>query len=381
MKKIFIFAAAVATLAACQKNSPVELVNDAADNNAIGFSAYTATAVTKGESVAATDIYGSGKDGIGVFAFYQPATNGVVNNFNSTKYATPDFMYNQQVKSEDGSTWTYSPLKYWPNNTNDQLSFFAYAPYKAGTTWEDLGFSTDINATKLTATFPIYNEKTAMVDYLFAEPAINQKKPAVGSDPIKFKFEHITSRIALNVGVNVNALPAEGPQAFPAVADGTGTLITVNSVKITNIAEAIEYTLAAEASAGVFVNSTEVQDLVLTADDFQNNTSASWDAADWKVLLAAENTKPGYLFIAPQAANASKLVITYTVATTDKSNPANNSTITNVIEKPITTAFEKGKAYALNLLIGMKTVDLSAEVVEWKAGSPETERIDVPANN
>lgn len=63
--------------------------------------------------------------------------------------ATPNFMYNQKVSTSDnGTTWTYTPLKYWPNgkdgnnpdnspsnsaaqdNTNGKyLSFFAYAPY------------------------------------------------------------------------------------------------------------------------------------------------------------------------------------------------------------------------------------------------------------
>ena len=77
--------------------------------------------------------------GFGVFAYYTGATAwGDVGS--ST---TPNFMYNQQV-TWDGtnSVWTYTPVKYWPNDNNSAdntgatgsqghsyVSFFAYAPY------------------------------------------------------------------------------------------------------------------------------------------------------------------------------------------------------------------------------------------------------------
>lgn len=46
-------------------------------------------------------------------------------------WATTDmtnFMYMQKMTKASGSGWTYSPLKYWPNNDKDKISFFAYAP-------------------------------------------------------------------------------------------------------------------------------------------------------------------------------------------------------------------------------------------------------------
>ena len=62
---------------------------------------------------------------IGVFAYL---TDG---DFDQST-ATPGFMFNQKVeRAGNGSPWTYSPVKYWSNNTTDRLSFFAYAPYEA----------------------------------------------------------------------------------------------------------------------------------------------------------------------------------------------------------------------------------------------------------
>lgn len=56
---------------------------------------------------------------IGVFAYL---TDG---DFDQST-ATPGFMFNQKVeRAGNGSPWTYSPVKYWSNNTTDRLSFFA----------------------------------------------------------------------------------------------------------------------------------------------------------------------------------------------------------------------------------------------------------------
>ena len=38
-------------------------------------------------------------------------------------------VWDETLNSNTGG-WTYSPVKYWPNNKNDKISFFAYAPYE-----------------------------------------------------------------------------------------------------------------------------------------------------------------------------------------------------------------------------------------------------------
>lgn len=71
--------------------------------------------------------------GFGVFASYT-----ALEKYETATVST-DFMYNQGVTYYDdgaGNTgWTYSPVKYWPNYTDDRdkeyVSFFAYAPYEA----------------------------------------------------------------------------------------------------------------------------------------------------------------------------------------------------------------------------------------------------------
>ena len=96
--------------------------------------------------------------GIGVFAYFtDEKTWGVATDDTEWQdpkgekkganeaYPIPDYMYNQQVSwekknvaagAEPEEGWVYSPVKYWPNSTENKdpryISFFAYAPW--GTT-------------------------------------------------------------------------------------------------------------------------------------------------------------------------------------------------------------------------------------------------------
>ena len=89
--------------------------------------------------------------GFGVFAYYtesdtygqfRRSTYTAESAGSATSSKVINFMYNQQVISTDPyTTWTYAPLKYWPNGNaaadnigatgtpGGNVSFFAYAPY------------------------------------------------------------------------------------------------------------------------------------------------------------------------------------------------------------------------------------------------------------
>lgn len=90
-------------------------------------------------------------EGFGVIAYLTDAqtwsgatgawvTSGVLYKEYGTgsNYPRPDFMYNQPVTwNSTDKRWGYSPMKYWPNSTenavNRNVSFFAYAPFVEGT--------------------------------------------------------------------------------------------------------------------------------------------------------------------------------------------------------------------------------------------------------
>lgn len=155
-------AAAGMMLAACSEdnlqvaNTPQQAVSDVA----VGFDTYLSQ--SNKTRAGMTDVMTNAKlqksqaeeGGFGVFAVQHNgsisahATAGV-GNWATAKAAnrvTPNFMWNQGVFYA-ASAWSYTPLKYWPNETfndsqetpaysqetagttKDKVSFFAYAPY------------------------------------------------------------------------------------------------------------------------------------------------------------------------------------------------------------------------------------------------------------
>lgn len=150
----------------------------------------------------------------------------------------PDFMYNQPVKFQSGAgKWTYSPVKYWPNETGEdaqsaatqRLSFFAYAPYVqvtpatgAVTGDQESGI---IGMTHYQATGnPQVQYRTALipgndVDLCWGYPFIDAVKPTTG-DRLKFEFHHALSQLNVQIDTDID----------PASRDAGETRIYVRSV-------------------------------------------------------------------------------------------------------------------------------------------------------
>ena len=205
-------------------------------------------------------------------------------------------MYNTKVTGtakEDGTTsWTYSPLRYWPNETSttdadgkgatsegaDHLTFFAYAPYVEATASTGAVSGTEPGITALTknsdagdpkVSYTVASDPSKSVDLLWGvsnteswanvtgtpvtltkgQPYLNLIKPNT-AQKVDFNFKHALSRLGLTV---------QG--AFDQV-DAGGTLkdakITVAKVEITG---------AAFADKGVLnLNNTTAGEPLWTAD-------------------------------------------------------------------------------------------------------------------
>ena len=138
MNKKLLFAATVATmLASCSSDDlsvQTAKQQDAASlENAVSFEALSQRGLTRAGEAGAMDNAKLQTEGFGVFGYYTD-----LNEYDQT--STPNFMYNQEVKYSGGS-WTYEPIKYWPNEYGnkaqsddiDKLTFFAYAPYTVNT--------------------------------------------------------------------------------------------------------------------------------------------------------------------------------------------------------------------------------------------------------
>lgn len=174
---------------------------------AIGFSP-TVEAQTR-----AADFTKENLTSMGVFAY---STQG--SNFSSS--STPNFMCNQKVEKAAGSggSWTYTPVKYWPGNSNDKLSFFAYAPH--GTAGLIPSGNTASNYPFLTYIVP--TAEAEQTDLLAAQPLLNQTY-AMHSGNVDFKMKHALAKITFKVKNEAGAAVSVSGFSLDGTASGTLT--------------------------------------------------------------------------------------------------------------------------------------------------------------
>ena len=321
---------------------------------AVEFSAYAGSAATKAVSYGPSDILGRWDSeasafvpgtGIGVFAFYQKAkSNGWPSDFD--KYTdNPNFMYNQKLErtTTDGSSFKfeYSPRKYWPNNTNDQLSFFAYAPYKEGTAWEDLQMEVSLKGDRISRRYVVEPKVEDQTDFMWADPVLNLKKTDL-SGPIDFEFKHLCAKIGVSCKVNT---------------DDDNAFVTVDRVVVRakfNVSGEYVYDTAAGTAAWETLAPS-----ALAEDYVQFNAGSPEDGQRVRTETANVGGESSYLFPLP---GVQDIVLSAVISQHNGDN---------IISGEATETFpsmrlEEGKAYNFFLNITVKPIDIgTVAVAEW----------------
>ena len=374
--KFFGMMAVAAMAVSCSSDDVVQQVQE---DNAIQFSTYLGNAAQSRGSVVTTGDMAT--QGFGVYAYYTANVD-----FNATTHVVANFMNNQKVTgtgSEGSYTWTYSPIKYWPNNEGDKVSFFAYAPYNENGC---------LNASKPgQIDFEVVNPVADHIDLLWnrSETANLTKKSITGT--VDFNFAHALARIGLTVQTAVDQIAVGGELA-------ENTTITVKKVMLTGAAHTYVAGVATVSTTGAFYQ-TGVLDMNNPssavpavakwseqagtqsftwnpADNFESNAEVKLTGASVQTKLNNDNS---YAMVIPQDFSQTPfyVYVEYEVATVDENNPLNNSTITNYISTPVYLNLESGKAYSLNLSLGMTSVKITADIENWVDVPVE---VDVPEN-
>ena len=231
MKKFILLSVSVAAiLASCSSESDsLRLSTDAQSASPIDFGTYFSNgAVTRAGAPGAINTTDALKasDGFGVFAYYTQDKDYDATGENQT----PNWMYNQQV-SWDGKDWTYSPLKYWPNDngtadnngatgtTTSKVSFFAYAPFAGDPTTGALapgeasgitGFSLNTAAGHPTVTYKLATDGK-QVDLLWGTAAKDKSYETVTGT--KVIVGEVKDALA-PTNINIQKLKTGGKIAF-----------------------------------------------------------------------------------------------------------------------------------------------------------------------
>lgn len=359
-----LIALALLGLSGCAKETTLDQVNP---DTPIAFDTYLGRAAqTKGYVADLADLQNTG---FGVYAFYT----------HTTPYETfqdgskgADYMVNEKL-TYSGGLWSYEPVKYWPNNTGDKVSFFAYAPYFDGT-------ASDVNITSVAANsvngdpviaFSVAKDVSQQVDLLYAALP-DQTKPNT-SAKTTFNFKHALSRVAFKAQAVVDVVNPETDGTSPDdnMALGTiaeGTTITVNSIILTgnfNTAGKLNITdgkwVASSSSMAYTISGAQLAEKNVTVNPVQLNAVTD------------------YMMLIPGVFNGVTVTVNYTVETVDDALASGKSSIeNNITSQPFDITFEQGKAYSFVLHLGLNSVKLSAEVSGW--GDETTIVTNVPLN-
>lgn len=200
--------------------------------------------------------------GFGVFA--QHTGNSVWSDY--TKTVPFNFMWNQKVEWDvDATSWTYEPLKYWPNDNkpadkagatgsqdHSYLQFFAYAPYVSAaelpSTTEAKAAADGIvemstNADKTNESYIYYRtdkekpfDKEESVDLLWATNKdlfkMKDSKEGYLDGRVNMVFKHTQAKLLVNVKTLVDRTADYSSPAYPTDLD-PNTHIFIESVEIT----------------------------------------------------------------------------------------------------------------------------------------------------
>lgn len=381
-KNMFLLAVATLSLVGCSQNEIMETNPDT--HREIGFGVYTGTQ-TRGLVTDNSTTNGGTANGLKVadkgFGIMAILTDG-----NYTAARKMPFMDNTHVTWQ-ASEWKYSPVKFWPNNATDKISFFAYAPYAAA---DGNNGITDLSVTEAGSsnpklTFELQNNQKDMVDLVVSEAktgtdgTINQTS-ATNSSAVGFNFKHMLSRVSMKAKTSVDIA------SNPLIKVYVTAVSIEHSNKLLSQATLDMYTHKWAATqpatylAGSYALTNAASDGILNLTSISFGNLSNSGAIDISTNSAGISLFPAnqYLFFIPvnngtgtaQEGDVS-VKITYDIVTKASAagDEASLSTDTKTAKLPA-GAFKLGKAYEYTFTVTLNEIKVDVTAVEgWTTES------------
>lgn len=333
-KNFFMGIAAMAalTLVSCSSDDLNSLSDNSSKNEAISFDGYlgrSAVAVNGSRGSELTkDALQESTEGFGVFGNYTST------DITTTTYGENLFK-NQQVTYDataETPAWTYKPVKYW--SPAGHIDFLAYAPFDSN---QKLKESSKLD-------FTVNSTITAQKDLLWANAANKTNT----DKPVTFIFKHALSRLGYTVKTSATA---------------EGTSITLNQITLAGSNDGAK---GAFYSAGIIdLSKTSSTDLWT---NLNSDTKLKFDWVSSNKELSSNETKNDeteYLFVIPQdfsqkttGADELYVIVDYTISYSD------GTTMKTKVYQKLEKNFEQGKAYTLNLTLGLTPIEFDVTTVE-----------------
>ncbi|MDR3118310.1 MAG: fimbrillin family protein [Mediterranea sp.] len=345
MKKYSIAPLVVLLCAACTDNTVVPV--DAAGT--VAFTAQT-SAAARGTSIEGkSDLQTAG------FCVYAWLTDS--NDWSNAIPATTAWFDGAAV-AWSTSSWTYTPMRYWPDAAGLKASFFAYAPADAVVTMQSTSGNPAFEYT-------VPNTAADQCDLLAAQ-ALDRTKSAA----VPLTFDHLLARIGFKARLSKHF---------------AGATLTVTSLKVKYTADKIAnkgvYTFGGspgqsagawtltDAGTSSMATSGGGDELLSDSLPLSNNTAGEYDTP---LLL---NDAGKYLMMLPQSLpeNAFSVEVAWIVEQADEIIHNAIRTVTF----PSSMIWQAGKAYSYTLLFLANEVQAGGVTVENWGGSLTYERAAV----
>ena len=315
---------------------------------AVSFGVYTTKNITRADTAMLAEPIIPSDASIGVYGYYHDNGTWHVG-------AQPNFMFNQQATNSGGMDYyRYAPLKYWPNEDADCVSFMAYYPYvnTSGTAHGLTPQLTNASTGLPTFLFTVDDNVKRQVDFLLSDLQANQTR---NTPVVRFVMKHATSKIEFRVVVD-DAIRRD--LAY----------FTLHDISLKKLYKEGTYTPAYDVASG--------------------QTTLTCTPKGVKKERYACKTTEAYLLLPQQLDNEARLSITYDLAfksegTTYIYDDSGNSVATDVyayvnrtneVQLNTLTLSENGTSvtewlpghhYIYIIRLGARRIDFTAQVVGW----------------
>ena len=349
-KKIFMGITAVAalTLVSCSSDDLNSLSDNSSKNEAISFDGYlgrSAVAVngSRGSVLEKTQLLES-KEGFGVFGNYSSE---------GTTTAYGDNWFKNQKVTYKTSAWTYDDVKYWL--PQGHIDFLAYAPHVEGTTLKNTSC----------IDFTVEGEVAKQKDLLWANAKGQTKANIANTDnKVKFQFAHALSRLGYTVKLK------------EAYSDAT---ITLNKI---TLAGSEDGTKEAFYTGGT-IDLSKANNVSGLWTPSGTKQKFDWVSSDQNLATTDyKNPDADYLFVIPQNFSASAtdklyVIVEYTI----EGYKGVTTPMKNTVYQKLEQEFKQGKAYTINLTIGLTPIEFDADVTLWTDDNNKNTDINIDSWN